>query len=185
VGTQQQEPFEESALVLHLPGLEESIQPLRERYTVDGAQGVPPHITIVYPFVEHKAWTAAAAQSLQTASSSIPPLRLTLGRLAWFDEAGVLFLEPEPADDIVGVIRALAGVFPGCPPYGGAIGLDELVPHVSIAVISHGEDRARVEREVRVVVDDLLPVEVVVDQVSLLARRSRRWSKVLDVPLAG
>ncbi len=174
--------YDESAVVFRLSMLEPHIQHLRERWTQDGAQGVPPHITLLYPFLPAKAWTESASQSLEALVSSISPVNVEFRDISWLSAGGVLCLRPEPSGAILRVIQALAAAFPECPPYGGAIPISSLVPHVTIAVDVRAKDRADVEREAQRRLGDSLPIKVRLDNLSLLIRTGDAWTCAQDFP---
>ena len=177
--------YGESALILSLPQVSDLIQPFRERYTDDGAARVPPHITILFPFVSHDQWSEAATQTVAELAKETPPLTLELAVLAWFTGNRVLYLAPQNSDLIMGLIRRTGNAFPGRPPYGGAIPLRQIIPHVTIAVATTEAERGAIEVEVRSVLEEKLPLAVCVDTLSMWVRTDHGWQVFAEFPLQG
>ena len=63
--------FDMSALVIRLPECEGILAPYRQRYTKDGAMGLPGHITILYPFCGCEAWDDETARRLAATASGL------------------------------------------------------------------------------------------------------------------
>jgi 2'-5' RNA ligase len=163
----------ETALVVLVPELEPLIGAWRRDHTSDGACGMPPHVTLIYPFADSSE-----------VGPYLPELAEELGRFSPFELAfrgtrrfpETLYLEPEPAEPFVAMTQALASAFPDFPPYGGQ--LDEIVPHASIA--QGGEPLfARVEDEVV----PRLPVSVRVERAWLMEDTSAGWRRHTAFPL--
>jgi 2'-5' RNA ligase len=102
---------------------------LRDRMDPSAAQGVPAHITLLYPFMPPEGLTDDVRRMVEQIIAAQPsfPFRLTsVGR--W---PNIVYLAPEPADPFRRLTLALAEAFPGYPPYNGAH--PTVVPHVTIA----------------------------------------------------
>jgi 2'-5' RNA ligase len=142
---------------------------------VRGAAGMPPHVTVLYPFVGARR----AGDELAAA------LRETLAPFAAFDFAlpevrrfpGVLYLAPEPAAAFVALTEAVVARWPEHPPYGGAYA--EIVPHLSLA---EGDEPAGAAERAAAA----LPLPARADEVWLMAAdRDGRWSPSARIPLTG
>jgi hypothetical protein len=124
-----------SALVVPLR-LPIGLARLREREVENARLGVPPHVTILSPFI-------AIDQLNRRVSATVGEI---VGRTKAFDVdvvavrrwppsdfgPGVVWLEPEPAEPFVGLTRAIWAAYPDCPPYGRED--DDLQAHITIAV---------------------------------------------------
>lgn len=102
---------------------------LRDRMDPSAAQGVPAHVTLLYPFmppVDLTEVVRARVERIIAAEQSFP-FRLT-GVVRW---PNVVYLAPDPAEPFRRLIKALAAEFPDYPPYGGMH--EEIVPHVTVA----------------------------------------------------
>jgi 2'-5' RNA ligase len=122
----------ETAVVVLFPELEPLIGELRRRHTDDGARGMPPHATLVYPFAD-SGRVGDLLAGIRREVSGFAPFEVRFPELARFPQT--LYLRPEPREPFIAMTRALELAFPEFPPYGGQF--DEIVPHVSIA---HGKE---------------------------------------------
>jgi hypothetical protein len=123
---------DETALVVPVPEAEPLVGPLRRLHTVGGAAGMPPHITLVYPFAG--AITEGILRRLGDVLAGFPVFDLTMSethRLEWTGET-VLSLRPDPSKPFVAMTEAIVAEFPEYPPYGGIF--DEIVPHLTAAI---------------------------------------------------
>ncbi|HYI21334.1 MAG TPA: 2'-5' RNA ligase family protein [Candidatus Limnocylindrales bacterium] len=102
---------------------------LRDRMDPSAAQGVPAHVTLLYPFKPPEALKDDVRRAVEQIVAAEPafPFRLTaVGR--W---PNVVYLEPDPAEPFRRLTLALAAAFPDFPPYEGAHA--NVVPHLTIA----------------------------------------------------
>jgi len=93
----------------------------RELMPGEVAAGIPFHVTLLYPFgeLEDEARAFFAGRA---------PFAFALTRVAaWPD---VVYLVPEPDDDLRTVMAGLFARFPEWPPYGGIH--DEVIPHATL-----------------------------------------------------
>lgn len=141
--------------------------------------GVPPHVTVLFPFLPARSLDAAVMDELKALFAQYEPFAFVLARcLRW---PKVLYLEPEPAQPFVELTRAVAARYPEHPPYEGAF--DEIVPHLTVA---EGADDLldMAERDVCT----HLPIEAHAGEVVLLEEvepASARWVVHARLPLAG
>ena len=131
--------FNQSALILPVPEIEEIARPYRNKYTTDGAAGMVAHITILYPFLQQYELDEQAEKTLHDAISQINPFTFYLVGLNRFDTYHALYLEPEPEDDLLAVIQSIARTFPDHPVYGGSIAIEKIQPHLTIAMTTSTE----------------------------------------------
>lgn len=166
-----------SGLVLLTPALDDRFGDLRAVHDPAARQGMPAHVTVLYPFMDPKLITPAARARLAAAIAGFRRLELSFARVGRFPEA--LWLAPEPTEPLVALTRAIAAVFPGYPPYGGQF--PTLIPHVTLAM-GEGLDLGALEPEVR---RRLSPAIVQpVASVSLFTTVQRRWREVDRFELA-
>lgn len=119
-----------SALVVAVPEAAPAVDAWRERTSAaKPSNGVPAHVTILFPFVP----------AYEIDSDTLTELRTTFGRFPGFSfelrEArrfpGVLYLAPEPGEPFVALTEAIVASFPDYPPYDRAF--DSIVPHLTAA----------------------------------------------------
>ncbi len=141
----------ESALVI-LTRLPDAIERIRQLYDPAAALGVPPHVTIMYPFLPPAEITGEVRRQLQGLAGRQPRFKYSLPRLLeWPD--GVRVLAAEPAFPFRALMSAVHERW-GLDPYEGSVPLEEIVPHVTL-----GRDLP--STAVRQLVDVLASVEVV------------------------
>jgi 2'-5' RNA ligase len=102
---------------------------LRERMDPSAAQGVPAHVTLIYPFMPPGRLKDDVRRTIEQiiASESVFPFTLSSVH-RW---PNVVYLAPEPVEPFRRLTTALAAAFPDYPPYEGAH--DDVVPHLTVA----------------------------------------------------
>ncbi len=106
-----------------------AIRRLRDRLDPTALDGVPAHLTLLYPFKAPAELDESVRETIGGIVAAEPtfPFALThVGR--WPD---VVYLAPEPEAPFRRLIDALSAAFPEYPPYRGEH--DDVVPHVTIA----------------------------------------------------
>jgi hypothetical protein len=92
------------------------------------AEGMPAHVTILYPFLAADRCAAPGVRrTLEAIATAAAAFDLELARVARFP--GVLYLEPDPPEPFVALTRAVHERWPEHPPYDGAY--DAVVPHLT------------------------------------------------------
>src|SRR3954453_20157245 len=84
----------ETALVIASPEVEPAIKRFRDLYDPSATDGVPAHITLLYPFLAPTAVDAEVLNALKACFSGFAPISYELGELRRFP--GVLYLAPHP-----------------------------------------------------------------------------------------
>ena len=128
----------ESALIVRVPEAEAHVERWRARYDPSHAQGVPAHITILYPFVPPERIASTTLERIGALATACVPFEFELARGGRFP--GVFYLAPEPAEPFVELTRKVLRCFPEHPPYGGAF--DTIVPHLTVVHAGEAEQRA-------------------------------------------
>jgi 2'-5' RNA ligase len=163
----------ETAVAILLPELELLIGGWRRRYTGDGARGMPPHVTLIFPFAD-SADLADRLSLLKQVLGAAAPFDVTLAETALFPR--LLYLRPKPHEPFVTMTEALVGVFPEFPPYGGKF--EEIVPHVTVAEADESV-LAGAERELV----PKLPVKARVERAWLVENTPAGWRRHTAFPL--
>ena len=169
----------ETALVVAVPEAEPAIELLRQQHTTSGAEGMPPHVTLIYPFADSELLDATRLRELAEVISRFAAFSYRLVETAQFTGSPpILYLVPEPDEPFCALISALADAFPEHPPYGGAH--SEPIPHVTVAVASDTKLTA-IESEVAL----WLPISARADAVWVMERDSSgEWRLRQQLPLA-
>jgi 2'-5' RNA ligase len=160
----------ETAILVPIPEAAALVDPHRVRLTGAGADGIPPHITLLYPFTDSALLTEARRRETARIVDVVHPFDVSLTSSARFDvDPPILYLVPEPAAPFAALTRALVTAFPEHQPYDGRY--PELVPHLTVA-IADAEVLAPIEAEL----DRGLPIEARVTEAWLMRRRADgRW----------
>jgi 2'-5' RNA ligase len=120
------------------------VSQLRRRFDRSAAQGLPAHITALYPFLDEDRLTGAVLDQLRGLCAELPRLDVRFRRTDRF--ARVLYLAPEPADGLCRLTAAIVERWPEAPPYCGAF--TEIVPHLTIADDADEDLMTRIAQEV-------------------------------------
>ena len=122
----------ETAVIIAVPEADPFVGLWRRQYTVDGAEGVPAHITLLYPFTDTSLYTARRGHEIENVLGDFAPIRFSLSSTAYFQgRPNVLYLAPDPPAPFAAMSEALFARFPEHPPYGGVH--DEVIPHLTVA----------------------------------------------------
>lgn len=165
----------ESALIVPVE-LPVAMRRLRDRMDPSAAEGVPPHVTLVYPFLPPEALDDETRSTVARIIAAEPAFTFRLTEVRRWPE--VVYLPPEPSEPFHRLIVALAAAFPDYPPYGGVHA--EVVPHLTIAQDPRAEWLAAAERALPA----MLPVREVAREAWLIAHGPERpWQMVWKLPL--
>lgn len=157
--------------MLLTPALDAALGDLRARHDPAARQGMPAHVTVIYPFMDPVKLGPDRRRRLAQVIRGFEALDLSFARIGRFPEA--LWAAPEPVDRIRALVRAVQEAFPDFPPYGGLF--DTVIPHVTVAM-GEGLDLGALEPELRRRLDP--PVRQRVDAVSMFTTVRRRWREV-------
>jgi 2'-5' RNA ligase len=145
------------------PGLEA----LRMRSIRDAPDGVPAHITLLYPFADESQIDATVRAVVERIVARHRVGILTLGERRLFPDT--IYASVEPDAPLRALQAELAGAFPELPLYGGAHAFE---PHVSIVEgpsVDGSPDAADAAWQE-------LPTTAMVDAVELITNRDGRWA---------
>jgi 2'-5' RNA ligase len=141
------------------------------------AQGIPPHITLLFPFLAHAGLDEDLLRELDSLFTATPAFRFALTGTGRF-EGGFLTLVPEPAEPFVRLTETLVRRWPDHPPYGGTV--EEVVPHLSVLRSRDEELLGRAERQLAT----MLPLETRASEIWLMAHADGAWSLLRRFALA-
>jgi 2'-5' RNA ligase len=139
------------------------------------ATGLPPHITVLYPFVPARRAGPELERALRETFEGFAPFDVALTAIGRFP--GVLYLAPEPPGPLVALTEACTRRWPEHPPYEGAH--DAVVPHLTLA---EGPEPAGFADAV----EQRLPLHTRVEELWLMAPGDGGgWRRCASVPLSG
>lgn len=157
------------------------VRRLRDRMDPSAAQGVPAHVTLIYPFMAPEALDDSVRTNIERIVRSEPAFPFTLTRVGrWPD---VVYLVPDPEEPFKRLIDALSAAFPDFPPYGGAHEI--VVPHLTVAQDPRPEYLAAAEHALPA----MLPIRDVAREAWLIAHTAEQpwhthWRLPLGAPAA-
>jgi len=163
-----------SAVIVRLR-LPEPLERVRVRHDPVAAEGVPAHVTILFPFLPTDQLTPAVRRTLGRIAAGVAPFEVHFARVERFPD--VVWLAPEPAEPFRVLTERVAEAFPDFPPYEGLHA--EVVPHLTIG---HGPGREldRLERQVAV----CPPFSARVGAIEVIAESGeQRWHRRWRIPL--
>lgn len=173
--------FDLSALDIRLPQVGEIVERYRRNYTTDGAEGMPPHVTLLYPFLTVQEYTLHTRALLAGVIATFQPFSLHVGGVHRFP--GVVYLEVSPRESILHMIQRLVHEFPLYLPYGGAIPLQELTPHVTLAIDASEKTLHDIAHAFTRDTAHMTFESVLVEALSLSVRTSGRWRQLSSFQL--
>jgi len=154
-----------------------AVRRLRDRMDPSAAQGVPAHVTLIYPFLPPSELSDEVRATLAEIVGSEPAFPFTLARVGRWPE--LVYLVPEPDEPFRRIIGRLIEAFPGYPPYGGRH--PTVVPHVTIAQDPRPEYLAAAEHALPA----LLPLRDVAREAWLIGHTAdQSWHTHWRLPLA-
>lgn len=143
--------------------------------------GVPPHITLLYPWVD--VVDAADLEKVRLVAADTPAFDVSFTTVEAF-EAGAVYLRPEPDRPIRELIARLASAFPDTPLYGGAIA--DPIPHLTITRSEPGAATESARRRIAETLAPHLPVTVSVTTLAVMQPDADGvWHTLHEVALGG
>jgi 2'-5' RNA ligase len=119
----------ESALLLPVPAAEAAVEAHRARLDASARDGVPAHVTVLYPFLPPGEIGPTVLARLATLFAAAPRFSFTLDQVRWFGES-VVWLGPSDPEPFRALTGLAAAAYPSCPPYRGIHA--DVVPHLTI-----------------------------------------------------
>lgn len=157
-----------SALVVVAAEAEPVVGDWRLRYQRESVEkGLPPHLTILFPFVPATEIDGALLAKLRRLYEPFRPFAYELASVESFPDAA--WLAPAPAKPFHELVEITRHAFPSLPPYGDPEHV--VVPHCTVGT---DDDSNRVEamvRELHAGLGPRLPVRCRADEVVLLGEK--------------
>jgi 2'-5' RNA ligase len=141
------------------------------------AAGVPPHITLVVPWLPPASITPADLGHLEEELADVEAFDFELTRVDWFGRR-VLWVAPEPAKPFLELTTRLSERF-HTPPWEGEF--DEVVPHLTLAHAREGVELVPIAADVA----SHLPVHCRAAEVWVMLGGGPRWELRHRVRLVG
>jgi hypothetical protein len=155
-------PGWETALLLPVPAAEPAVRQHRALLDEAARDGVPAHITVLYPFLPPVAISEPLLTTLRGLFAGIAAFEFTLDRVDWFGEH-VVWLGPRDPAPFTALTSLVFTAFPACPPYGGQH--PDVIPHLTIGHAS----QPQALRTAADSVSPYLPIEAYAAEITLMA----------------
>jgi len=167
-----------SAVLVLVPEAESVVGEHRAVLDLAAEQGVPAHVTILFPFVPPERVDDDVLAALADAVKSVAAFDVRFARLRWFNRS-VLWLEPDPAEPFAALTTAVRQAFPGYPPYDGAYA--EVVHHLTVG---QGQPEGLLATAEHAVTPKL-PVAARISVVTLMqgSEQPGSWHAIAQLPL--
>ena len=166
-----------SAVLVEVPEAEPVVGEWRRRHTYDGPLGVPPHVTLLFPFVPAGRLTEDVEERLAGLLGIARAFDAAFARTARWPS--LLYLEPQPSERFSALTEAIAAAWPEHPPYEGEF--EVVIPHLTVV---EAEARQFLDR-VAADVEPHLPIETRVREAQLYVEDDAgRWREHRRLPLA-
>ncbi|MEW2523172.1 2'-5' RNA ligase family protein [Actinacidiphila alni] len=161
-----------------VPEAEAVVGEVRKRYDPVAAEGVPPHLTVLYPFLPAGRIDERTRAELAGIFAGHAPFEVRFPRFGRFP--GLLWLAPEPDGPVRALTSAVVARWPEAPPYGGAFG--DPAPHLTVAQGQSDAVCAAAEEECAGALPGL---RTRVAEVRLVVFDGTRWAEDTVFPLGG
>ncbi len=155
---------DQTALLILAPAAEPAVGGPRASLDPAARDGVPAHLTVLYPFLPPALIDGAALTSLRRLFADFPAFTFALDQVGWFGDT-VAWLAPRDDRPFRALTARAFAAFPSWPPYGGEH-VDPL-PHLTIGNVSDQAHLADLRAAARAVVP-CLPVEATAIEVTLM-----------------
>jgi 2'-5' RNA ligase len=155
---------DQTALLILAPAAEPAVGEHRARLDPAARDGVPAHLTVLYPFLPPALVDGAALTSLRRLFADFPAFIFTLDQVGWFGDT-VAWLGPRDDRPFRALTARAFAAFPSWPPYGGEHA--DPVPHLTIGSVSEQADLPDLRAAARAVTPHL-PVEATAIEVTLM-----------------
>jgi 2'-5' RNA ligase superfamily len=161
-----------SGIIVFVPVAEPVVGSWRARYDPSAAEGMPAHVTVLFPFRPPAALSGTDHQRLREIFGSIPAFACRFAEARLLPGGDVLYLAPDPDEPFRAMIRAVTAAFPEHPPYEGRVPLEAITPHLTV---SDGADPETMER-IAAAIRPRLPIVQHVDAVHLMTLDGPAWT---------
>ena len=159
----------ETSIDLHVPELTGLLAPWRDATVDVASKGVPPHVTLLYPWLPAPI-VEADLDLLRSALAQCPPITLRFHELRRF-EPGVLYLALQDEGTVRRLMQRIQTAFPALSPYGGSVA--DPTPHLTVAKASDARQLAELHAQADRVLSPCLPLEYARHQIVVMQEDER------------
>jgi hypothetical protein len=163
---------EQSALVILVPEAEPLVKDFRDNYDPAAADGMPAHITVLFPFIPPNYLGEDVLDMLRVICLRQLPFNAQLAEARrWPD---VLYLAPYPEEPFIDLTQRIARRYPSFLPYEGEF--DDVIPHLTVAQPKDVGELDDISVQFLQASDGSLPIHVAVSELWLMVKRNGIWT---------
>lgn len=162
----------ESTLLVPVLSAEPLVKNLRSKYDSSSHRGVPPHITIIYPFKNPDEINEEDTRTLRKIFSERNGFPFALHRVNAFPNIAV-YLEPSERERFVNLTKEVMKAFPNYRPYEGKF--KNMNPHLTLGNELGGRF-SEVLEEIQKDIESKLPIPVRASEAWLMQSTNGMWS---------
>lgn len=168
----------QSILLVPVLSVEPLVKKLRDAYDPGSLFGIPPHITVLFPFINPDEINAQDINKLKSITSEANGFSFALQLINTFP--GVIFLEPSERKKFSQLTEDVVKAFPTYLPYGGKF--TEINPHLTIGH-ELGERFDQAVEDTKREIGDRLPIEATAQEIWLMESENGSWTVREKFPL--
>ncbi|WP_338051295.1 2'-5' RNA ligase family protein [Pseudonocardia acidicola] len=163
--------------MLPVPAADPLLTAVAAQYPDTVREGLPAHLTVLYPFVPADELDASVIEACARIVDGLAPLPVRFARCR--ARPGLIYLAPEPPDQVQRLLEAVWARWPDIPPYGGKYA--DASAHVSIALGPQEADRDAIVR----LVEPLLPIKSRLAELQVAVLGEGGWAIRSRLPFGG
>lgn len=151
----------ETGLIIPVPAFEAFIQEHRTHNAAVSPEGVPAHLTLLYPFLSPQRCDDVHSDVVSF-FADVEPFEFELTEVGWFEDR-VVFLAPSNPAPFIELTERLITRWTQCIPYGGRHA-GKHVPHLTLGIEGTPAEMASLAEAAQ----ELLPIQCTAEQAWLM-----------------
>lgn len=166
-----------TALIVPVPRVAPLIEPWARRHDPSFQRGVPPHVTVLFPFLPVDEILTDDLDALGQLCAQHPEIEVDLAQVGMFEDHEVLHLVPDPDEPFRRLTTDLRARWPHLRPYEGRH--EDPAPHVTVGFHIPRPTARHAARSLMLA----LPIRVPVHVLQLWHGDGEQWHHLRSFPL--
>jgi 2'-5' RNA ligase len=154
----------ETSIDIHCKEIDALISKWRHATVAVASKGVPPHITLLYPW-RPAPITDVDVSALKSILKGQHPFPLVFTRVEQFSNR-VLYLAIDEKSEVRTLMQKIIAAFPDASPYGGEF--SNPIPHLTIAKVPNDVIFDALIQEVSASIESELPIEIIIREIVVM-----------------
>ncbi len=146
----------------------------RRQYDDSALRGIPPHITLLFPFVHPQSIDERVLNTLSLLFQSIKPFQFTLEKIRTFPN--VIYLMPSPRKPFIKLTTLIVEKYPDAPPYEGKY--PAINPHLTLAQLSDKDDFSGILNTIKKELPPKLPIKTIAKEAWLMEKDKNNYWRI-------